>query len=307
MTSVDPITRPEGIAVSFNTYNIATIENGKTNVLTDTDKDFKPVSSADGKHLTFFRIESWGDGASFLTWKTKLCVINWNGTGFRELTSGEFSDFNPTFTRDGTNRIIFNRYNRHGTDGCEIFVTTLDASPGDEQKISHPTIDSYEWVYSSLKDGRLFVHRIETKEREVYFLDPNPGSLGEYQRISMPSSKHVHKANISPSETKITYMLDHDDDWTSYEDVQIAWAKLDVPGLRVYDEKTIAERDPKIVVEYPKWNHDETVIIYDSNKLHGGGLLYQLYAYRLSDGVEENITPDNDLNYQVCSIRGIPK
>jgi len=307
MSHIEPIKRPEGIAVSYNTYNIATIDQGKTNVLTDSDWDFKPVCSADGKYLTFFRVEDFGDGVSFLTWKTKLCVINYEGGGFRELTSGEFSDFNPTFMRDGSNRIVFNRHNREGKHECEIFMTTIDASPGDEQKVSHPTINSYEWVYSSLKDGRLFVHRIETEAREVYLLKPNPGGLGEYQRVSMPSNKHIHKANISPSETKITYMLDHDDDWTTYEDVQIAWAKFDAGRLRVYDEQVITKADPNTVVEYPKWSPDEDVIIYDSNKLHGGGLLYQLYAYRLSDGAEENISPDHNLNYQVCSIRGIPK
>jgi hypothetical protein len=192
MTYVEPIKRPEGIAVSFNTYNIATIDNGKTNVLTDSDRDFKPVSSADGKYLVFFRVESFGDGVSFLTWTTKLCVVNYEGGGFRELTSGEHADFNPTFMRDGTNTIVFNRYHRE-TKTCEIYITTPDASPGDEVKVSHPIIDSYEWVYSSLKDGRLFVHRIETDAREVYLLKPNPGGLGEYQRISMPSNKHIHR------------------------------------------------------------------------------------------------------------------
>lgn len=78
-------------------------------------------------------------------------------------------------------------------------------------------------------------------------------------------------------------------------------------SIRIYDEQVITECDPQTVVEYPKWSRDESLIIYDSNKLHGGGQLYQLYAYRLSDGAEENISPDHDLNYQVCSIRGIPK
>ncbi len=214
---------------------------------------------------------SFGDGVSFLTWKTKRCVIRYDGTGFRELTSGKFADFNPTFLRDGMNRSVFNRHNSHGKHQCEIFITTIDASPGAEVRVSHPTIKSYEWVYSSLKAGRLSIHRIESEEREVCLLKPNPGGLGEYERVSMPSNRHIHKANISPSETKILYMLECDDDLTSYGDVQIAWARFDAPGLRVYDEQVITDSGPDTVVEYPKWSEDEELIVYDSNKLQGGG------------------------------------
>jgi len=304
--AADSIQRPEGIAVSHNRFNIATIDNNKTNVLTNSNRDFKPVSSSDGKYLVFFRVVTYGNG-TFETWETKICVINYDGGGFRELTSGSYTDYNPTFMRDGTNRIVFNRYNRHGRGRSEIYMTTPEASPGEEQKISHPTIPAYEWVYSSLKDGRLFIHRIQSAEREVYLLKPNPGGLGEYQRISMPTTNYIHKANISPSETKITYMFDNDNNGATYNDVQIAWAKFDVEGLRVYDQKLITAYDTKTIEEYPKWSPDETLIIYDSNKMYGGGNIFQLYAYRLSDGAEKNISPDKNLNYQLSSVRRLPK
>lgn len=304
--AADSIQRPEGIAVSYNRFNIATIDNNQTNVLTSSNRDFKPVSSSDGKYLVFFRVVTYGNG-TFETWKTKICVINYDGGGFRELTSGSYADYNPTFMRDGTNRIVFNRYNRHGRGRSEIYMTTPEASPGEEQKISHPTIPAYEWVYSSLKDGRLFIHRIQTAQREVYLLKPNPGGLGEYQRISMPTTNYIHKANISPSETKITYMFDNDNNGATYNDVQIAWSKFDVDGLRVYDQKLITAYDTKTIEEYPKWSPDETLIIYDSNKMYGGGNIFQLYAYRLSDGAEKNISPDKNLNCQLSSVRGLPK
>jgi len=58
----DSIQRPEGIAVSHNRFNIATIDNNQTNVLTSSNRDFKPVSSPDGKYLVFFRVLTYGDG-----------------------------------------------------------------------------------------------------------------------------------------------------------------------------------------------------------------------------------------------------
>ncbi|MBW2093159.1 MAG: PD40 domain-containing protein, partial [Deltaproteobacteria bacterium] len=254
----------------------------------------------------FFRVLTYGD-RTFKTWKTKICVINYDGSGFRELTSGEFTDYNPTFMRDGTNRIVFNRYNRHGMGRCEIYMTTPSASPGEEIKISHPTIPAYEWVYSSLKDGHLFIHRIQSAEREVYLLKPNPGGLGEYQRVSMPTTNYIHKANISPDETKITYMFDNDNNGATYNDVQIAWAKFDPKGPRVYDQKLITPYNLERTDAYPKWSPDGSLIIYHSNRMHNGRKYPQIYAYRLSDGVEKNISPDKTLGYVYPCMRGFPK
>jgi hypothetical protein len=241
-------------------------------------------------------------GETIVDWKTKICIINYDGSGFRELTSGNYMDANPTFMRDGTNRIIFNRINYPIN---EIYITKLESSPGDEVIVSDPTIP--EWVYSSLKDGRLFIHRFNWDgSRDVFLLKPNPGGLGEYQQISMPTTNYIHKVSISPSETKITYMFDNDNIETTYSDAQIAWAEFDVENLRVYDQKLITKYNASTVEEYPKWNHDETLIIYDSDKSGDGGI-HQLYAYRLSDGVEENISPDNKLNYGLSCIKGNPK
>ncbi len=298
----DTIQPPEWMAVSYNRFNIATIHNGKIHKLTNSNRDFKPVSSPDGKFLVFFRVMTYGDG-SFETWRTALCVIGFDGSNFRQLTSGKYVDYNPTFMRDGTNRIVFNRYNQYGKRNAQIFLTTISGSPGSEQKVSHPTEPSYEWVYTSLKDGRLFVHR----HWKVYLLTINPGGLGTYEEVAMPTTNYFHKANISPSETKITYMFDNDDDGATYNDAQIAWAKLDVKGLRVYDQVLITDKNLDTIEEYPKWNADGTIIYYDSNKAGAGGTLHQVFAYRLADGMEKNISVNQNENYQFPSVRGIPK
>jgi Tol biopolymer transport system component len=303
----DPTFRvPAGLILSHGRFNIATRLEGTLKLLTDTDRDFKPVSSPDGKLAVFFRVVTYGDG-SFETWRTAICVIGTDGTGFRQLTDGRHADYNPTFMRDGTNRIVFNRYNRTGRRESEIYMTSPDSGAGSEQKVSHPTVPAYEWVYSTLKDGRLFVHRIQSQEREVYLLTPNPGGLGKYERVTMPSNQYFHKACISPSETKITYMYDQDNDGATYADARIAWARFDAKELRVYDQELITPDSPTSIEEYPKWAPDESMVLYDSNKANGGGGTYQIYAYRIADGVERLLSPDPEQNDQFVCVLGLPK
>jgi len=302
---------PTELALSYNALNIAVMRDGKVNVLTDTGRDWKPISSPDGKHLVFFRVHDWGDG-SMVSWKTSICVIKTDGTGFRQLTSGKFTDFNPTFMRDGTNRIVFNRCAWLGEyRPMEIYVTTLGAEPGSEKKVSHPTEPAFEWVNSTLKDGRLFIQRNRTSANEAYLLTPNPGGLGKYEKVELPSTEYFHKACISPSETKVAYMLDPQYDNT-YLGARIVWAKFDAKALKVWDPVFVTPDLPKSVEEYPKWSPDETLVIYDSGKEFKGSLpksgmpINQIYAYRIADGVERCISPDPAKDYRTVCVIGYP-
>lgn len=290
---------------SHSRFNVSTRIGGELKVLTDSNRDFKPVSNLDGKTLVFFRVQTYGDG-SFETWKTAIHVVNTDGTGLRQLTSGEYADYNPTFLRDGTNRIAFSRYNQTGKGHSEIFLTTVDAKIGDEVRVSHPTVPAYEYVYSSLKDGRLLIHRIQSEEREVYLLTPNPGGLGKYERLAMPTNHYIHKLCVSPSETKITYMFDNDNNGATYNDVQIASANFDAKNLRVTDQKLITADDPATIDEYPKWSPDESMVIYDSDRAAPGKGVMQIYAYRVTDGKEFRLSPDPKANDQFPCVLGLP-
>jgi Tol biopolymer transport system component len=295
------------LVCSHDRFRIASVRHGAVDVLTESDRDFKPVSNLDGRTLVFFRVVTYGDG-TFETWKTAICVVNIDGSGFRQLTDGTHADYNPTFLRDGSNRIAFNRYNDTGRHDSQVFLTTPASRPGSEQRVSHPTESAYEWAYSSLKDGRLFVHRIQSAaKREVFLLTPNPGGMGTYERIEMPSNQYFHKACISPSETKITYMYDQDNNGATYNDVRIAWAKLDVPRLRVYDQVFITPDTPETIEEYPKWSPDETEVLYDSNQARGGGDVFQIYAHRIADGTERVLSPNQSRNFQFVCVLGLPK
>ena len=129
--------------------------DGKVTKLTENKIDFKPSWSKEGDMITFFRSDRYF--GPFHVWKAAICVINADGSAFRQLTEGKYADFNPTWTRDGSKKVIFSRYARKGPRHCEVFITSPDAKPGDEQLISEPGFPYFEWAMSALADGRIFV------------------------------------------------------------------------------------------------------------------------------------------------------
>jgi AraC family transcriptional regulator len=270
-------------------------------VLTSGHMDFKPSWSPDGSKLTFFRLMV--SGAEFKDWRTKLCVINADGTGFRELTSGQYPDFNPTWTRDGSMRILFNRYSTEGGWRNKIYWTTATASPGEEELISDPDYPDFEWVTGALKDGRLLVDRVSATSALTFLLTPRPGRAGRYQRIARPTDRVWHKLTLSPSERRVAYMLDHDRNGATYEDVVLCYADFDAATLTISNQVAITESDSHSIDEYPAWSRDESVILYDANALGR----YQIFAYHLADGTTSRVSPRTDRDYQFVALEGLPR
>ncbi len=77
--------------------------------LTTGHMDFKPSWSKTGNMLVCFRRTK--DDPVTVNWKSAIFVINVDGTGFHQLSDGNGTDFNPTWTRDGLNTPIWNRKN----------------------------------------------------------------------------------------------------------------------------------------------------------------------------------------------------
>ncbi len=291
--------------VSSDNLRVTLNEYGRDRqFLTQGHDDFKPTWSKTGSRLAFFRALSYG--STFADWKTKLCVIGVDGTGFRELSDGRYADFNPTWTRDGTNLIILNRYAVGGSDRNDIYLVSPDGEIGSEVLVSNPA-NRYEWGFSGLVDGRIFIDRISwATGRPIarsFLLTPRPGGVGVYQEITRPTTQLWHKLSVSPSETKVAYMLDFDDNMSTYEDVVLYYADFDKERLVVANPVAISDADPADICEYPRWSADESLIIYDSNRSGN----YQMYAYRLADRSTVRISTDATTNAQFGSFENVPK
>ncbi|MFZ4767966.1 MAG: hypothetical protein ACOYMN_23705, partial [Roseimicrobium sp.] len=103
--------------------------------------DFKPSWSKTGDHLVFFRRLKNDPVVS--NWITQLCIINADGTGFHVLSDGTFTDFNPTWTRDGKNTPVWNRKNK-GKGGYTIMAGKIGGKPGEEIALTDP--NAHAWV-----------------------------------------------------------------------------------------------------------------------------------------------------------------
>jgi len=288
----------DNLRVTINAYG-----QPRTFLTTGAD-DFKPTWSATGGRLAFFRALQYG--STFADWKTRLCTIRVDGTGFRELSLGRYADFNPTWTRDGTNLILFNRYAVRGSTSNDIYLIPPDGSPGEELLVSNPA-NGYEWGFSGLRDGRIFMDRVSwatsPPQARSFLLTPRPGRLGVYEEIARPTRQLWHKLSLSPSETRVAYMLDNDDDMSTYNDVVLYYADFDKTTLSVSNPVAITDYDTSHVCEYPRWSADESLILYDSNRSG----TYQMYAYRLADRLTARLSSDPATNSQFGSFENVPK
>lgn len=274
--------------------------------LTRGHRDWKPVSSPRADQVTFFR--SSRDGGDFSTWRTKICVVSAGGGAVRELTDGAHTDFNPTWTRDGSGRILFNRYAEHGRGTSEVFWTSPDASPGDEVRISDPR-NAYEWVNGGLRDGRLFVDVIEFRllHRAVarsFLVTLVPGGASRTQELIRPTVNMWHKLSVSPSERKVAYMLDTTGDLGDYRDDVLYVADFDPAALVVSNPVPITQpTGGRCVNEYPRWTPDERSVIFDSS-CSGTS---RMFLYHLTDGTTEPLSEDGDGQVMFGDFLGVPQ
>jgi len=281
--------------------------------------DYKPVPSPDGSKIGFFRAIDYGKGQD-ITWKTRICVMNADGTGLRELTAGDHMNTNPQWTRDGSNKLVWTRiestFSLFGFNiplGMNIYWTDPDAQPGEEQRVSGGPFWQYEFVYSGLKDGRLLVRR---EGRNEYFLmTPDPKGEATYERLSYPEpGTLLHKITISPSETRIAYMKVADAGIftnaspEAYSHAVIAYAELDIENLTIANEVEVTEFNEANNNWYASWTQDEDKLIYAcAGDCPEGASRGQIFEYDLATRAKRKISGNDDLEYRYPAIKGVVK
>ena len=253
--------------------------------------DFKPVwSKTGGKILFFHRVVNDPEVGN---WKTAVCIMNVDGSGLEQITSGEFTDFNHTWTRDGSNTPIWNRKHAKG-GGYSIYASKIGGKPGEE----YPLTDSrhHAWAYSTLMDGRIFVGATPIGMKRGYFLmtpSPDGKPTPTYERVNVPAdlfnSGILDRVSISPSEDRICFEYQKGFKYT-FPGRTLYVGDFDKEKRTITNLKAFANEEGKNVwFAYPRFTKDESAIMY-----HAGG---KLFLYDLANGTTKKVSVDDKAYY----------
>ena len=261
-------------------------------------EDFKPSWSKTGDMLVFFRRVK--NDPNVINWKTKICIIKTDGTGFHELTDGTTTNFNQTWTRDGTNTPIWNRRNLK-TGGFMIVKSKVGAKPGQEVAITDPRY--HNWAYTCLMDGRILVQSMHPKHGWGYFLlTPKPDGKSIYQRIDCAGLARkglLDRISISPSEDRICFehQIGHKHNPIGRT---LFVADFDAKKLAMTNVKPFANpQRKKRWYAYPRWTKGEKAIVYHASP--------NLYLYTLASGVTTKVSTNPRADYRYPHGERMPK
>ena len=250
--------------------------------------DFKPSWSISGDHLVFFR--RLKDDPDVNRWITTMCIINADGTGFHQLSDGTFTDFNPTWTRDGSNTPVWNR-KVPGKLSYYIVASTLNGKPGEEIQLTDMSYHS--WVHSALRDGRLFVSSSPPKlGRGYYLMTPHSAGEPKFERVTceLATKGILDRISVSPGETKICFEYQTGFKY-SFPGRTLYVADFDVKSRTISNLKPFANAEgKKIWFAYPRFTKGESSIVY-----HAGG---KLFLYTLADGSTKQVSTDDKADYR---------
>jgi hypothetical protein len=279
---------------------IKDLKTNETKRLTKGYMDSAPSWSPSLDKIVFIRIIRYSSMPEF--WKTSICIINSDGSGFKILTEGNYLDYAPTWTRDGTNKIVFTRYYKK-YEKASIFFTTINASPGDEVLISDKL--NSEIAYSCLKDGRILIGSTRDFPKGKYYLfTPNPGSTGKYENlnIDVELKGYVKNISISPDETKILGQYNEGWSYFNFRFFGFYLADIDIKTLKISNIKKIY--DSATYIYNPVWtNKADYVLFFEYNQFNDKNSIL-LFSY--SDGFYSKLHYD-DSNYEYPCFESIPR
>ena len=268
--------------------HITVLGSPETKPITSGHWDFKPSWSATGDQLVFFRrLKNDPDVGK---WITAMCIINVDGTGFHRLSDGSFTDFNPTWTRDGMNTPVWNRKNP-ATGSYYIMASKIGAKPGEEMQLTDKGY--HAWVHSAVRDGRLFVAATPPKQERGYFLMmAKAGGEPKFERVECELAPKgiLDRISISPSETKICFEYQTGFKY-EFPGRTLYVADFDIQRRTISNLKPFANEEGKrLWFAYPRFTKGETSIVY-----HADG---KLFLYSLVDGSTRQVSTDDKADYR---------
>jgi Tol biopolymer transport system component len=265
--------------------------------LTSGHQDFKPSWSKTGDMLVFFR--RLKNDPVVTNWKTQIHIINVDGTGLHPLTDGTHTDFNQTWTRDGTNTPIWNR--RHPERvSFQVMASKVGNKPGQEIALTDKSY--HTWAYTCLIDGRILVQCAHPNQGWGYYLmTPNPGGEPKFERIAceLATKGILDRVSISPSETKVCFEYQTG---YQYKDAgrTLYIADFDAKKPSITNAKAFAnEEGANRWFAYPRWTKDEKAIVYHASP--------SIYMYSLEDGSTVKVSTQDGADYRYPHCEATPK
>jgi Tol biopolymer transport system component len=280
--------RPRASYYKNGEIHITVLGTLETKAITSGHWDFKPSWSRTDNRLVFFR--RLKDDPDVKNWITAMCVINTDGTGFHQLSDGTHTDFNPTWTRDGSNTPVWNRKVK-GKLSYHIMGSKVGGKPGEEIALTDPSY--HAWVHSALSDGRLFVAATHPKQgRGYYLMTPNAGGEPKFEHVEceLADKGILDRISVSPSESKICFEYQTGFKY-EFPGRTLYVADFDVKQRTISNLKSFANAEGKrIWFAYPRWTKEESSIVY-----HAGG---KLFLYTLGDGTTKQVSTDDKADYR---------
>ena len=209
--------------------------------------------------------------------------MNADGSGLHEIITGEDS-FNtePYWSRDGSNRISFNRMNvkdqgPHWNDA--------NGQPGAEQRIG-----PWGWVNPHLADGRVF---IQQRGGKSFLATPvkdgkasAEGGKTRYVRVERSDDMFIHKIALSQDETMIAYQKWVDRNHNLYKGGVMVYAKFDASVPSITNEVIFDELDPSTMAWYVSISTDNKHLLFAKD-----GAIMQ---YDVEKGTTMKVSADSD-------------
>lgn len=265
--------------------------------LTSGHHDFKPSWSKTGDMLVFFRRLKNDPDVS--KWKTAIHIINADGTGLHQLTDGTHTDFNQTWTRDGTNTPIWNRKTPK-TGGYVVMASRVGAKPGEEIPLTSK--NHHTWGYTCLTDGRILVRSNPPGQGMGYYLmTPGKNVNPKFERIECELAKTgvLDRVSLSPTETRVCFEFQPGFK-RQVNGRTLFIADFNAKNRKITNAKPFANQDGKpIWFAYPRWSKDESSIVYQA-----GG---KLRLYKPQDGSTHQVSTNDRADYRYPHYEDAPK
>ena len=170
----------------------------KPHALTTNSGDNTPSFSADGRLVAFAGNYEAGTP---LPPGRHIYVVNVDGGGLRQLTSGPDFDENPSFSPDGK-KVVFDR--RPSAGRAHIFVVNIDGT-GLRQLTSGSFNDS-EPVYTPSGRRIVFVsdrdHDVRTDRSDIFAM----AASGANQRVLIDGPRNEDEPDTSPNGKSIVFV-----------------------------------------------------------------------------------------------------